>query len=1069
LVNENDSFSIIILPDTQYYSLKDGKNGFPNTYSMQTQWIADNAISENIQFVIHMGDMTNKNTINEWKVADDAHKILDDADIAYSVIPGNHDYPGDGNVDSGNSELYNQYFGRARFSDKSWYGGSYKNSNDNNYCFFNYKNIKFLIISLEFAPTKKILCWADQLISSYPDHNIILATHCYSRTDNSHNEICNTYYDVVGSSGDDIWNELARRHSNILFVLSGHVPRVGYKTRAGNNGNCVHEILTDYQFEEWEGERYGNGWMRKLVFNPNEGTVNVESFTVLPNVNEFNYQGGTHGYNSNPEHSDHKFVIENIYLTPSYSRTQLSNTFNDLTVNVEYTGDQLKPEIASASSGDFVVVWEDDKDNNGHYQLYARGFYVDGCEKFAPIVVNQIPDGQQLKPHIDMAPDGKFVVVWEDDQDRNGKYQILAAGFNEYGKRRFNDVTVNAISEGQQYKPRVGLQNNGNFIVTWEDDKDGNGKYQILATIFEVNGKTKVVNDFTVNKIADGQQFKPDVAVSSNGNYIITWEDDQDGNGKYQILATGFYPNSKNKIFQDITVNKVSTGQQYRPKVDIDQNGSFTVVWADNNNNNAFYQILAANFNSSGQRIGSDIVVKPDFNKKLFEPDISKSNLGSYIITWQDDADGNGKYQIRAKGYKSDNSILFKERTINEDENGDQLKPVVSLVDKRSYIISWEDDLDNNGKWQILANGHDLEASSPPNIDCSLGCVSELNLSGSQSVDRLFKAESYINSSAVSSANITYQAGGSVSLDNGFTTIPNKDFLVEIVECSQSSEGNSAMYKINNDGKVGSEIDERNWRKTWEVIFPYKVNENNYLLFYDNGLATMYNINNDGKVGSKIDERNWRETWDIIFPYEVNGNSYLMFYDSGLAAMYSINDDGKVGSKIDERNWRETWDIIFPYEVNGNSYLMFYDSGLAAMYSINNDGKVGSKIDERNWRETWDIIFPYSVNGKNYLFFYDSGWGAMYEINNDGKVGLKIDERTNWRESWYIIFPYNLNGKNYILFYDSGFGAMYEINDDGKVGLKIDERTNWRKTWDMIFPYSTNANDFLLFYGNEII
>ena len=749
---------------------------------MQTQWIADHSTEDNIQFVIHMGDMTHRNTINEWMVADDAHEILDAANIPYSVIPGNHDYPGSGAVDTASVENYSQYFGTSRFANKSWYGGSYENKNANNYCFFSSGTFKFMVISLEFAPSKQVLCWADQLISSHPDHNIILATHCYQRSNTSYTQNCNTTYNVTGSSGDDIWNELARRHSNVLFVFSGHIGDTGYRTKTGNGGNCIHEILTDYQLEKWQNTNtnYGNGWMRKLKFTPSIGTVDVESFSVIPGINTFNNAN----YNSNPEHQDHKFTIQNTYLTPSYTRTQLSNTFNDLTVNTVFAGDQLKAEVASAANGDFVVVWEDDRDGNGFYQINARGFYVDGCEKFSPITINQKAAGQQLKPHIDMNSNGDFVVVWEDDNDTNNKYNILAAGFDQFGVRRFDDIAVHSNLNGQHFTPRVGVQDNGNFLVVWQDDADENGFYQIQAAGFNADASTKTIPDFTVNQIANGQQLNPDIAMSPNGKYVIVWEDDSDGNNTYQLLGAGFDAVSNTRLFPDITINGIGAGQQMSPKVSIDQNEVFTVVWEDDNDNDGQFQILAAHFNSSGQKIGTDFIVKPDQTGQLKHPEISKNNSGDYVISWQDDSDGNELFQINAKGYKQNNSLLFDERTINEDGTGQQIRPVVSFSDNQQYIVVWEDDIDEDGKWQLLANGHDLQELTPPSESCNPSCRDVLHFSASQSIDSLYEARQTIHSTAVINETITYSAGECVSLNGGFVVSENTTFLAKIEGCN---------------------------------------------------------------------------------------------------------------------------------------------------------------------------------------------------------------------------------------------------------------------------------------------
>ena len=46
----DQNFSIVVLPDTQFYS-----ESYPGIFTNQTQWIVDNKDRLNIKFVIHVG------------------------------------------------------------------------------------------------------------------------------------------------------------------------------------------------------------------------------------------------------------------------------------------------------------------------------------------------------------------------------------------------------------------------------------------------------------------------------------------------------------------------------------------------------------------------------------------------------------------------------------------------------------------------------------------------------------------------------------------------------------------------------------------------------------------------------------------------------------------------------------------------------------------------------------------------------------------------------------------------------------------------------------------------------
>jgi len=204
-----DEFSIILIPDTQYYTCK-LPDSFDNTYYKQMQWIVDWQDAFGIEFAIHLGDITHHNVDSEWDIADNAHSILDAAGVPYSVVPGNHDYYPSSTF-SRSQTKFNDYFGSDRFQGETWYGGSYGSGNENNYTFFEIGQMEFMVLSVEHAPRKDILCWANDLISSHPSRRVIIVTHCYLTHDGAYNMGCAGGYDIPGGSGLTVWDELASR------------------------------------------------------------------------------------------------------------------------------------------------------------------------------------------------------------------------------------------------------------------------------------------------------------------------------------------------------------------------------------------------------------------------------------------------------------------------------------------------------------------------------------------------------------------------------------------------------------------------------------------------------------------------------------------------------------------------------------------------------------------------------------------------------------------------------------------------------------------------------------------
>lgn len=263
----SESFTVVLLPDTQYYSEQ-----FPETYMAQTQWIASRAKEDNIRFVIHLGDITDTpGAENEWQVADRAHKVLDGV-VPYSVTLGNHDYDR-GSKEKRPATLFDKYFPPSRFKKYRWYGGHMGQSNANNYCFFEGGGKKFMVVSLEFAPSDAIIAWASGVINAHKDRQVIVATHYYLRPEGRPSEGSPKGFD--GHVGDELWNRLIRKHENIFMVVSGHVVGVRHQTSTNDAGRPVLEILADYQGLP----NGGDGWLVTLRFVPEENKIHVQTYS----------------------------------------------------------------------------------------------------------------------------------------------------------------------------------------------------------------------------------------------------------------------------------------------------------------------------------------------------------------------------------------------------------------------------------------------------------------------------------------------------------------------------------------------------------------------------------------------------------------------------------------------------------------------------------------------------------------------------------------------------------------------------------------------------------------------
>jgi hypothetical protein len=280
----SEQFSLVILPDTQYYSAY-----YPHIFKAQTTWISENKETLNIVFVLHEGDIVENNTVKEWETARSCMQMLDGI-VPYVVTTGNHDIGSHGLVcNERDSTFFNMYFPVVDYTHLPTFGGVFEPEKlENSYHLFHAGGIDWLILALEFGPRDAVLEWANRIISYYYNRRIIIVTHSYLYFDNTLHGSRRwhmwtpTSYDIKKSmegvnNGADIWEKCIQLHDNIAFVFCGHIIKggTGFLISITTGGNKVYQMLANYQMQR----RGGDGYLRILHFNPSEKSVIVRTYS----------------------------------------------------------------------------------------------------------------------------------------------------------------------------------------------------------------------------------------------------------------------------------------------------------------------------------------------------------------------------------------------------------------------------------------------------------------------------------------------------------------------------------------------------------------------------------------------------------------------------------------------------------------------------------------------------------------------------------------------------------------------------------------------------------------------
>lgn len=135
-----------------------------------------------------------------------------------------------------------------------------------------------------------ILSWASGIIEANQDYNVIITLHAYMYRDGTTLSKGEVYppsnygtdrYGKAYNDGDQIYEKLIKKHSNIVMVLSGHDP-YPYIVHRTDNGTV--QLLTDHQYVDRDLYRAGQattGMVTMFYISEDGKTVTVECYSTV--------------------------------------------------------------------------------------------------------------------------------------------------------------------------------------------------------------------------------------------------------------------------------------------------------------------------------------------------------------------------------------------------------------------------------------------------------------------------------------------------------------------------------------------------------------------------------------------------------------------------------------------------------------------------------------------------------------------------------------------------------------------------------------------------------------------
>lgn len=323
----------------------------------------------------------------------------------------------------------------------------------------------------------------------------------------------------------------------------------------------------------------------------------------------------------------------------------------EFTAHPSTSGNQDSPDVAMDTLGNYVVVWAGSgtQDVEG---IYARRFDSQGAALDAqPIFVNLGSanlNEAQLTPAVARTATGAFVVTWVTKTGSGDQGDVMMRVYNASGAALTNEIVVNTTTSGRQYAPDVAVNSNGDFVVTWTSDGQDGDQGGIYARRYNSAGVAQG-GAFKVNITTAQNQANSVVSMADNGFFNIVWTSNlQDGNGlgvylqRYNSTGAALEP-------ADVLVNQFTAGTQSEPALSSDTEGNFIVTWSSANQDTSGLGVFARVYASTGvDAFGGEFLVNTTFTGDQKRPSVAGNDDGDVIVTWTSpDSNSTGIYGQR--------------------------------------------------------------------------------------------------------------------------------------------------------------------------------------------------------------------------------------------------------------------------------------------------------------------------------------------------------------------------------------------------------------------------------------